>query len=63
MVNYIRHNLTEYDTHLEELAGQVGVSEAGRVIRRWVYAQIAACYPEYAEECMRQMSARHGEAS
>lgn len=62
-VNYIRHNLTEYDTHLEEVAGQVGVSEAGRVIRRRVYAQIAACYSEYAEECMRQMDARHGEAS
>jgi hypothetical protein len=62
-VNDIRHHLTEYDTHLEEVAGQVGVSEAGRGIRHRVYAQIAARYPEYAEECKRQMSARHGEAS
>jgi hypothetical protein len=53
----------EYDTHLEEVAGQVGGSEAGRGIRRRVYAQIAARYPEYAQECKRQMSARHGEAS
>jgi len=62
-VNYIRHNLTEYDTHLEELVGQVGVSKAGRVIRCRVYAQIATRYPEYAEERKRQMDARHGEAS
>jgi hypothetical protein len=62
-VNYIRQHLTEYDTLLEEVAGQVGVSEARRVIRRRVYAQIAACYPEFGEECKRQMDARHGEAS
>ncbi len=62
-VNDIRHHLREYDTHLEEVAGQVGGSEAGRGIRRRVYVQIAARYPEYAQECKRQMSARHGEAS
>ena len=62
-VNDIRHHLTEYATYLEELAGQVGVSEAGRANRRRVYAQIAARYPEYAQECKRQSSARHGEAS
>lgn len=61
-VNDIRHHLTEYETHLEEVAGQVGVSEAGRVIRRRVYAQIAAHYPEYAEECRRQIQARSIEA-
>ena len=62
-VNAIRHHLTEFDTHLEEWVGQVGVSEAGRGIRRWVSAQRAARSPEYAEESKRQLSARHGEAS
>ena len=62
-VNAIRHHLTEDDRHLEEWAGQVGVSEAGRGIRRWVSAQRAARSPEYAEESKRQLSARHGEAS
>lgn len=61
-VNYIRHELTAYDTHLEELAGRVGISEAETVIRRRVFGAIAAWYPEYAEECKRQMRARHGEA-
>jgi hypothetical protein len=63
MVNAIRHHLTEYDTHREELAGQVGGREAGRGIRRRVSAQVAARYPEYAQECKRQRSARHEEAS
>jgi len=62
-VNYIRHHLTEYDVHLEEVAGQVGVSEAMATIRRRVYAEIAANYPEYAEECQRQIQFRYGEAS
>jgi hypothetical protein len=56
-VNYIRHNLTEYETHLKKVAGQ-----AGRVVRRRVYDEIAAQYPEYAEECKRQMRDRSGEA-
>ncbi len=56
-VNDIRHNLTEYETHLKEVAGQVG-----RVVRRWVYDEIAAQYPEYAEECKRQIRDSSGEA-
>jgi hypothetical protein len=46
-----------YETHLKEVAGQ-----AGRVVRRRVYDEIAAQYPEYAEECKRQMRDRSGEA-
>ncbi len=60
-MNYIRHNLMEYDTHLEGLAGQVGVSEVGGSHSSPVYDETAAWYPEYAEECKRQMRARHGE--
>jgi hypothetical protein len=62
-VNDIRHHLTEYNWHLEEWVGQVGVSEAGRGIRNWVSAQISARSREYAEECKRQLSARHTGAS
>jgi len=61
-VNYIRHHLTAYDTHLEQVAGQIGVRQAGKVIRRRIYDEIAKEYPEYAEECQRQMQARYGES-
>ncbi len=61
-VNFIRHELTECDESLQEVAGGIGVDEAMALIRRRVYAEIACIYPEYAEECKRQMRARHGEA-
>ena len=53
-MNYLRPHLTVYDGHLEEVAGRVGVSEAGTAIRRRIYAAIEATYPEYAQECQRQ---------
>jgi hypothetical protein len=57
-VNYVRHHLTAYDTHLEEVAGRIGVSQAIATIRRRVYAEICATYPEHAEECQRQIQFR-----
>jgi hypothetical protein len=57
-VNYIRHYLTAYDTHLQEVAGRIGVSQAEALIRRRVYAAISATYPDYAEECQRQIQFR-----
>ncbi|HZU01314.1 MAG TPA: hypothetical protein VFA10_16715 [Ktedonobacteraceae bacterium] len=62
-VNYIRHHLTSYDAHLEQLAGQIGVHQAGQVIRRRIYNEIAKEYPEYAVECQRQMQVRSSEIS
>jgi hypothetical protein len=62
-VNFIRHELTEYDEGLEEVAGRIGVDEAAALIRQRVYAEIARIYPEYADECKRQIRFRHGEAS
>lgn len=59
-VNYMRHHLTSYDTHLEQVAGQIGVRQAGKVIRHRIYDEIAKAYPEYAEECQRQLQARYG---
>jgi hypothetical protein len=61
-VNYLRHHLTAYDTHLEQVAGQIGVRQAGNVIRRRMYDEVAKAYPELAEECQRQMQARYGES-
>jgi hypothetical protein len=57
-VNYIRHSLTAYGKHLQEVAGRIGVSQAIGTIRRRVYAAIGATYPEYAEECQRQIQFR-----
>ena len=61
-VHDLRHHLTESDRHLEELAGQVEASEAGRGIRQRVSVRRAACSPEYAEECKRKMYTCPGEA-
>jgi hypothetical protein len=59
-INSIRHHLTSYDTHLEQVVGQIGARQAGKMIRRRIYDEIAKAYPEYAEECQRQMQARYG---
>ena len=61
-VNYIRHELTAYDHHLESLAGKTGVSLAIATIRRRIYDEIARVYPEFAEECERQIQFRYGES-
>lgn len=57
-VNFIRHHLTEYDDSLEEVAGKVGVDLAVQGIRRKVYLAIAAAYPDFASECVRQAADR-----
>jgi hypothetical protein len=57
-VNYIRHSLTAYDKHLQEVAGRIGVSQAEALIRRRIYAAISATYPEYLKECQRQIQFR-----
>lgn len=57
-VNYLRHELTAYDRTLEAVRGQIGVRAAEQQIRARVYGVIAAKYPDLAEECRRQMTAR-----
>lgn len=54
IVNYIRHNLVKYDAALERLYGKCGRYEAYPEFKRIVLEKIAASYPKYAEECMRQ---------
>lgn len=44
-VNYIRHQLTQYDYVLERVAGKIGHDDAVQAIRRRVYEAIASTYP------------------
>jgi len=53
-VNYIRHNLTEYDRELEEMAGKIGVKEAVIKIKNRILDSIAEKYPELKGECVKQ---------
>ncbi len=57
-VNYIRHELTEYDVALWEVAGKTGIARAVAEIRRRVYSAIAQAYPALSDECARQKEAR-----
>jgi hypothetical protein len=57
-VNYLRHELSSYETELAALFGKTGRAEATAVIRRRVYRAIAGAYPELAAECGRQLSRR-----
>ena len=68
-VNFIRHELTSYDYHLWEVAGQIGVNEARIAIAEKVFDAIADAYPQFAAEChqldqrslIRIISSRLGE--
>jgi hypothetical protein len=53
-VNYLRHELTDYERALESLYGQVGRADARDIIREKVYNAIADAYPDLAAECRRQ---------
>jgi hypothetical protein len=57
-VNFIRHELTEYDVSLEAVAGKAGISFAVYAIREKVYAAIADSYPIFESECERQKKVR-----
>lgn len=53
-VNYIRHELTNYDADLYEGKGQVGIGEEYARYRNAVLDAIADAYPMLADECRRQ---------
>ena len=53
-VNYIRHNLTKYDTALETMAGRIGVHEAVVKIKFMIMDAISEKYPYLADECRKQ---------
>ena len=53
-VNYIRHNLTEYDSFLFSVKGKTGIPFAYPLYRKAVLEKIADVYPQLSEECARQ---------
>src|SRR5207245_11490075 len=57
-VNFIPHELTEYDHALADVAGKTGITKAVDGIRQKVYSAIAAAYPVFSRECQRQCFAR-----
>jgi hypothetical protein len=54
-VNFLRHNLSDYDNRLETLFGKVGKAEAYNILNRKIYDKIAQVYPQLSDECERQM--------
>ena len=61
-VNLLRHEYSRYDELLDEKFGKLGVTEGRWIIRRRVYALIAAVYPELAAECDKQIARREKKA-
>ncbi len=55
IVNFIRHNLVEYDESLYELRGRVGKSETYIAFKIGILSKIAEAYPQHADECERQI--------
>ena len=54
VVNYIRHNLTEYDEDLYNMKGKTGVREEYFRYKNVVLDKISEVYPKYKQECERQ---------
>ena len=54
MVNYIRHNMTNYDYCLSVWKGSVGIKETYLSFHSRILDKIARIYPELSEECEEQ---------
>lgn len=54
VVNFIRHNLVEYDESLYKMKGKVGIEDEYVRYKFAVLDRIAETYPKYAEECNKQ---------
>lgn len=57
-VNYLRHQASKYDDHLETLKGKVGISKAYLLLWRRIVQAIEATYPELGAEAWRQYRER-----
>lgn len=55
-VNYLRHELTEYENHLESVFGKAGAEDARVEIKLRILDAISEVYPELSAECSRQVS-------
>ena len=54
MVNYLRHECTDYDLEVFNLFGQVGREKAYRLLKDRMLKEIATQFPALEEECARQ---------
>ena len=54
-VNYLRHNLSNYDDQLAAIFGRVGVGDAYAILNEKIYAKIAETYPHLREETEKQL--------
>ena len=59
-VNYVRHNLTKYDTALETMAGKIGVHEAVLKIKFMILDAISEKYPYLSRACKLQKNRING---
>jgi hypothetical protein len=57
-VNYLRHQLSPYEEHLNEIAGKTGAHEARDRLRSAIYEAIGDAYPDLWSECWDQQEAR-----
>ena len=57
-VNFSRHELTEYDYALADVAGKTGITKAVDGIRQKVYSAIATVYKIFSVDCQRYYVAR-----
>ena len=58
MVNYIRHNLTQYDESIMDFARKTGKYQAYMVYLEGIFSKISETYPELATECQNQFDAK-----
>jgi hypothetical protein len=56
LVNYIRHQLTIYESELEEIYGKVGNDDGYKLLNNKIYDKISEVYPSLKNECNRQLS-------
>lgn len=55
MVNYLRHGCSKYERMLDRTYGEIGASDARKLIREKVFQKITELYPYLNEECKRQL--------
>lgn len=53
-VNFLRHELTSYEDHLEEMSGKVGFDHGYFAVRDKIFNKIKEIYPWLKEECEKQ---------
>ena len=57
-VNFIRHELTEYDKNLSDQFGKIGKVEAVKIIRRNIFKEMLRIYPEFSYQIKKQAAER-----